>query len=154
MIKVENGVAIREPVPGFLLGVDQDALSDLSWTDPGLGVADAAWWPEEDQSPALEIDQHYGDETLTVDAENQRVIVVKAVVADSAEDIATRKTSLAAVERSKRDALLSETDWVVIKALELSEAVDADMASYRQALRDVPAQSGFPDTITWPTKPE
>jgi hypothetical protein len=82
------------------------------------------------------------------------VIVVKAVVADSAEDIATRKANLAVVERAKRDALLSETDWVVIKALELSEAVDADMASYRQALRDVPAQSGFPDTITWPTKPE
>tara|TARA_R110000787_G_scaffold186342_1_gene297884 strand:+ start:1166 stop:1384 length:219 start_codon:yes stop_codon:yes gene_type:complete len=26
--------------------------------------------------------------------------------------------------------------------------------TYRQALRDVPAQSGFPDNITWPTEPE
>ena len=58
-----------------------------------------------------------------------------------------------AQERFDRDALLLETDWVVIKALENSESVDADMTSYRQALRDVPSQSGFPDAIVWPTKP-
>jgi len=28
------------------------------------------------------------------------------------------------------------------------------MTAYRQALRDVPQQEGFPQTITWPTKPE
>ena len=28
-----------------------------------------------------------------------------------------------------------------------------DMKTYRQALRDVPTQAGFPHTITWPTKP-
>jgi hypothetical protein len=31
----------------------------------------------------------------------------------------------------------------------LSEA----MTTYRQALRDVPQQGGFPNTITWPTEP-
>jgi len=28
------------------------------------------------------------------------------------------------------------------------------MATYRQALRDVPQQAGFPDDVTWPMKPE
>ena len=32
--------------------------------------------------------------------------------------------------------------------------VPDDWRTYRQALRDVPAQSGFPDNITWPTEPE
>tara|TARA_S200000501_G_scaffold128727_1_gene121659 strand:- start:597 stop:1061 length:465 start_codon:yes stop_codon:yes gene_type:complete len=154
MIKVESGAATREPVPVFLVGVSQEALADLSWTDPALGVSEAGWWPEDDQSPELEIDQQYGEETLTVDTENQKVICVKAVVADSDENIAERKANLSIVERAKRDLLLAETDWVVIKSLELGETVSTDMSTYRQALRDVPAQAGFPDTITWPTQPE
>tara|TARA_E500000331_G_scaffold222486_1_gene213017 strand:- start:166 stop:630 length:465 start_codon:yes stop_codon:yes gene_type:complete len=154
MIKVESGAATREPVPVFLVGVSQEALADLSWTDPALGVSEAGWWPEDDQSPELDIDQQYGEETLTVDTENQKVICVKAVVADSDENIAERKANLSIVERAKRDLLLAETDWVVIKSLELGETVSTDMSTYRQALRDVPAQAGFPDTITWPTQPE
>jgi len=154
MIKVESGAATREPVPVFLVGVSQEALADLSWTDPALGVSEAGWWPEDDQSPELEIDQQYGEETLTVGTENQKVICVKAVVADSDENIAERKANLSIVERAKRDLLLAETDWVVIKSLELGETVSTDMSTYRQALRDVPAQAGFPDTITWPTQPE
>jgi hypothetical protein len=76
---------------------------------------------------------------------------------EKAEKIAERDSinleMRSAQERFDRDALLLETDWVVIKALENSESVDADMTAYRQALRDVPSQSGFPDAIVWPTKP-
>jgi hypothetical protein len=36
----------------------------------------------------------------------------------------------------------------------LSDSTISDeMTAYRQALRDVPQQEGFPNTITWPTKP-
>lgn len=55
--------------------------------------------------------------------------------------------------RSYRDALLQESDWVVAKAYERGEPVSSDWASYRQALRDVTAQEGFPYSVTWPTKP-
>ena len=53
-------------------------------------------------------------------------------------------------ERAKRDRLLVDTDWRASSDLTLS----TEWATYRQALRDVPGQSGFPQTITWPTKPE
>ena len=53
-------------------------------------------------------------------------------------------------ERAKRDRLLADTDWRASSDLTLS----TEWATYRQALRDVPGQSGFPQTITWPTKPE
>lgn len=56
--------------------------------------------------------------------------------------------------RQTRQRLLSETDWAVTKAAETGTAVDPAMAAYRQALRDIPTQAGFPRTITWPTKPE
>ena len=52
--------------------------------------------------------------------------------------------------RRKRDNLLSETDWMGLSDVTMS----ADWTTYRQALRDVPAQSGFPHTVTWPTEPE
>ena len=54
--------------------------------------------------------------------------------------------------RAKRDQLLQESDWT-----QLPDAPHLDVkawATYRQALRDVASQPGFPYTITWPTKPE
>ena len=51
--------------------------------------------------------------------------------------------------RSNRENRLRETDWAAGSDLTMSD----EMKTYRQDLRDVPAQAGFPHTITWPTKP-
>ena len=51
--------------------------------------------------------------------------------------------------RAQRDRLLAETDYLALSDSTLS----ADMATYRQALRDVPSQEGFPADVTWPVKP-
>lgn len=59
-------------------------------------------------------------------------------------------TEAAANVRSERDQKLKETDWMGMSDVTMS----ADWATYRQALRDVPSQAGFPNTITWPTEPE
>lgn len=56
--------------------------------------------------------------------------------------------------RSTRDKLIAETDWIVIKNLELNQNVPGVWEVYRQNLRDIPAQAGFPHNVTWPTKPE
>ena len=53
--------------------------------------------------------------------------------------------------RSDRDKRLSECDWTQTNDSPLKAATA--WTTYRQALRDVPAQSGFPHTVTWPTKP-
>ena len=57
-------------------------------------------------------------------------------------------------QRRQRDVLLSETDWIVVKALEAGEDVPSDIATYRQALRDITNDprwdKGMP---TWPEKP-
>lgn len=52
--------------------------------------------------------------------------------------------------RRQRDKLLAETDWVVTKAFETSTEIDTDIAEYRQALRDVTDQPGFPHEVVWP----
>ena len=55
--------------------------------------------------------------------------------------------------RSRRDSLLAETDWLVIKSYERSENIPAEWELYRQALRDITEQAGFPYEVQWPTKP-
>jgi len=52
--------------------------------------------------------------------------------------------------RSTRDRLIAETDWMALSDVQMSDG----WAAYRQALRDVPEQPGFPDNIDWPEKPE
>ena len=62
-------------------------------------------------------------------------------------------TVLAASARQKRDRLIAATDYLVTPDYPIESDRLAKVKTYRQALRDVPEQSGFPRTITWPDKP-
>lgn len=53
--------------------------------------------------------------------------------------------------RAERNRLLAETDWTQVA--DVPQASRDKWVAYRQALRDVPAQPGFPENITWPQKP-
>jgi hypothetical protein len=55
-----------------------------------------------------------------------------------------------AEHREKRNTLLSETDWWATS----DRTMTTEQTAYRQALRDITDQAGFPTDITWPTKPE
>ena len=55
--------------------------------------------------------------------------------------------------RNQRDRLISETDYLMMVDYPISEAEREVVKVYRQALRDVPEQEGFPYTIVWPEKP-
>lgn len=61
---------------------------------------------------------------------------------------------LAASVRADRDTRLFATDWVVIRAQEAGTPVSAEWVEYRQELRDVPLQPGFPENISWPDSPD
>ena len=74
-------------------------------------------------------------------------------LADKAEAEAGRSDREAKNVRSRRDSLLQETDWIVIKSYERGENIPAQWELYRQALRDITAQAGFPYSVEWPTKP-
>lgn len=51
--------------------------------------------------------------------------------------------------REHRDALLLETDYLALS----DNTMSAAMTTYRQELRDITDQAGFPYSVTWPTKP-
>lgn len=59
----------------------------------------------------------------------------------------------AAKARGLRDALLTACDWTMLTDAPLTDAQKSAWKKYRQDLRAVPQQSGFPGKITWPTTP-
>ncbi len=60
---------------------------------------------------------------------------------------------LATQIRSQRDSLLSQTDYLMMPDYPINDDNRKLIKTYRQALRDIPEQSGFPRNITWPEKP-
>lgn len=58
---------------------------------------------------------------------------------------------LAEAARQQRNRLLSESDWTQIADAPVDKQA---WANYRQQLRDVSSQQGFPESVEWPVKPE
>jgi hypothetical protein len=56
--------------------------------------------------------------------------------------------------RNSRNIRLAACDWTQTLDSPLSAEQKTAWATYRQALRDVTTQSGFPSSITWPTAPQ
>lgn len=60
------------------------------------------------------------------------------------------RDAVASEVRKTRDELLSGTDWTQMKDTALSEEKQRKYATYRQALRDIPQQVGFPYDVVFP----
>lgn len=62
--------------------------------------------------------------------------------------------------RKERDVKLADSDWVTTRAVDQNAAdslgiqVPQVWLDYRQALRDITTQAGFPNEVTWPVVPE
>lgn len=54
--------------------------------------------------------------------------------------------------KTKRNRILYETDWTQMPDVTLANK--AAWAAYRQELRDITTQAGYPTEITWPTPPQ
>jgi hypothetical protein len=50
-----------------------------------------------------------------------------------------------------RDGELARTDWTQVADAPVDQAA---WATYRQELRDIPQQSGYPFNVIWPTSPQ
>jgi hypothetical protein len=67
-----------------------------------------------------------------------------------AEGIALRDAEQAKAVRDNRNRLIAECDWTQLNDSPVDKAA---WATYRQELRDLPLQAGFPFDVTYPTKP-
>lgn len=73
------------------------------------------------------------------------------VVSDAtAAEIADRTEERATSVRFARNAALTNSDWTQVADAPVDKAI---WAEYRQQLRDVTAQQGFPFSVVWPVQP-
>lgn len=59
-----------------------------------------------------------------------------------------------AIHHDRRVRLLFATDWTQLPDSGLSEEQKEEFRQYRQKLRDITKQEGYPDIVTWPERPE
>ena len=97
------------------------------------------------------------DTDMTVDNSVLLTLIGSDFDAYVAPTQAELDAELAANLRAERDdKLVNEVDPLVTNPLrwaELTDAKQAEWTQYRTDLLNLPEQSGFPNTVTWPTKP-
>lgn len=76
-----------------------------------------------------------------INAKTKEVIEVETVV----EPLTAEEA------RSTRNKLLVMSDWTQVADAPVDQAA---WAEYRQNLRDIPKQEGFPESIVWPLSPD
>jgi hypothetical protein len=100
----------------------------------------------------------YSADFYYVDVENKTAIAFSAQPTNTKWDWATKQwvpdptTAIFEMTR-KRERLLIDSDWTQIPNGPLTLEKKEAWATYRQALRDIPEQSGYPLNIVWPTPP-
>lgn len=94
--------------------------------------------------------EHYREVAVNDDDGNKIATTVEKIPEPTPKELKERKAEEA---RAKRDYLLNKTDYLVSGDYPISAEDLAKVKAYRQSLRDVPAQEGFPENIVWPEDP-
>jgi len=87
------------------------------------------------------------DEAGAFDSEGNQIELDQKLVDAAATEVAIEYTFKNL--RYRRNKLLQETDWMANSDVTMSD----EWRAYRQALRDLPANTTDPENPTWPTKP-
>lgn len=95
--------------------------------------------------------EHYREVAVNDEDGNKVATTVEAIPEPTPEELKERK---ATEVRAKRDYLLNKTDYLVSGDYPISAEDLAKVKAYRQELRDLPEQEGFPETVEWPTEPK
>ena len=103
----------------------------------GVEQIDGKWYTKWNLGPTF-FDTEDADGNVVTAAENEAAYKAR------------RDAEQAAIARAGRNAQLKESDWTQVADAPVDKAA---WAVYRQALRDVTSQAGFPWTIDWPTQP-
>lgn len=81
-------------------------------------------------------------------------VQIQEEIVEEHDEIIELKISDDELVRTKRNSLLKESDYIVLINYEKGTKVPRNWIIYRQMLRDIPSQNGFPSNVQWPTKPE
>lgn len=150
---VKSHSAVREIHNNVSFSTVVDTYADLGWDE----IVDV---PQPEASSIFKLVEE--DEPVEISGKWTQVWVETDKFDNSGDSTKAEKeaahqaeldTQAAVGARQTRDSKLADCDWMAIRASEGGTAVPSEWTSYRQQLRDIPAQEGFPDTINWPSEP-
>ena len=148
--KIENNVAVKWPYTKEDLRKDNPQTSFPSTIPDALlsdyGVVDVFIVNQ----PQIDYTKNITQKPPVFNTEENRWETSWEVTDASEEEIQRRIEQQSDRVRAERNSLLSQCDWTQVDDAPVNKTV---WATYRQALRDVTAQTGFPWTITWPDAP-
>ena len=149
LIRLENGAPVEHPVSDYNFRALYPAVSFPRYLKPadvepfGFGLYEYSQQPELAKYQKMV-------EGVPVLKDDGTWYQQWDVVEMSAEEKAQADVEQAALMRSFRTNKLTASDWTQIA----DSGVDASTwQGYRQSLRDLPTQSGFPWEVSWPEPP-
>lgn len=147
---IENGVVIQYPYGLGKLKAVYPLTSFPSQANDEMLASYGVHRVFNATPPELTDTQVLEEGTPVFSDEDQRWTQVFTVRDMTVEEVASRNDAKAAEVRLLRNAQLSASDWTQVADAPVDKAA---WVAYRQALRDITAQAGFPWTIDWPTQP-
>jgi hypothetical protein len=142
--KIQDGIVVEYPVYEGDIKLLHPGTSFPFPFSPPEGYAPVVDTPQ----PQVGHDQVVAEGDLElVDGEWYRTWVVS----EAPDSIVAERTQAQAKRiRSERNKRIAQCDWTQLPDASVDVAA---WASYRQQLRDLPKQSGFPWLVTWPSEP-
>ena len=120
---------------GYLVGItsaEKDPLDPSNWLIPGGCVTTTPPTVGNNQLLRWQFGEWVIEDVVTPEPEPEAPV-------DHADEV-----------RAQRNSLLQQSDWTQVADAPVNQAA---WATYRQALRDITMQSGFPENVIWPTPP-
>lgn len=158
--KIKNGQLVQYPYGSVELQADNpytnfndaDTFQAFQGTEENLAGAELVLVQVQPE-PAYDTKTQKLVQASAPSFDGANWVLAYTVVDKTAEELTKQDETKAASVRAERDSKLAACDWRVIKAFESGAPQDFEWAAYRQALRDITTQAGFPWTIYWPTQP-
>lgn len=151
LAKIENNQVVRYPYDVSQLKQDNPNTSFPSTLTTTVLEEFSVFEIEYGESPVFDSITQRLETASSPTNHNGKWILERIVVDKTTEQIEADLENQGQNVRLMRDRKLSESDWTQLG--DYSGQNKEAWVAYRQLLRDVPQQSGFPWNVEWPSKP-
>jgi hypothetical protein len=141
-VKVENGQVVSRP--------NKLPAEVQTWGAEREALINSGWYPIESVKPQTFNDATEKWDSESFDIESDKVIWTLVKRNKTAEELKAEADEKAELWRIERNARLAESDWTQVADAPVDKAA---WATYRQALRDITEQDGFPVNVEFPAEP-
>jgi hypothetical protein len=149
-IQIENGKA-KYPAASLEYFVAQNVIDSVDATQAELTAANVV--PVTMFVGQAPVDGHRYDVEIVQQSDGswaQELVQLQI----SEEEYQNNVSVQAQAVKADRTRMLTDCDWTQMPDVNLSDTSKAAWAVFRQALRDIPNQPGFPFNVTWPSPPQ